>query len=112
MLEDITIKWDRKFDNHSNAKPEPEERYVVDVLAIRMKNGHLRGSDFDGVFELADTPKPFDVRSAELRVEVKVGWFGMKPKTSWSHITLRKDWELIRNYTGNVVHNLSYVITS
>ena len=107
MLVDITTEWNHRYDQNNNAKPNTKGRYVVDVLAIRIKNGHLRGSNFDGIFELADIPKPFDIRSAELRVQVKVGWFGMKPKTSWPHITLKEEWELIRNYTGDVVHNLS-----
>ena len=108
MLIDITTEWNHKYDTHASAKPEPgQERRVEDVLAIRITNGHLRGSDFDGVFELADIPKPFDVFSGKHRVEVKVGWFGMKPKGTWSHITLNGDWELIRNYSGKVVHNLA-----
>lgn len=108
MLIDITEEWNHKYDTHSSAKPEPgQERRVVDVLAIRITNGHLRGSNFDGVFELANVQQPFDVVDSKHRVQVKVGWFGMKPKKSWSHITLNGEWELIRNYSGKVVHNLA-----
>ena len=74
---------------------------------IKINNGYLRGSVFDGVFEVADVPKPFGVHTGSLRVEVKVGWFGMKTKSSWSHVTLKGEWELLRNYSGEVVHNLS-----
>jgi hypothetical protein len=107
MLEDITTEWNDRYNTHVGAKPDSQLRHVVDVLAIRVANGHLRGSDFDGVFEVADVPKPFSIHTGDLRVEVKVGWFGMKPKTTWSHITLNGEWELIRNYSGKVVHNLS-----
>ena len=109
MLTDITTEWNNKFDTHPSAKPDGKLRHVVDVLAIRITNGHLRGSNFDGIFELADVPKPFDVFAGKHRVEVKVGWFGMKPKSAWSHITLNGEWELIRNYSGKVVHNLTLI---
>ncbi len=107
MLTEITTEWNERYNTHLAAKPEAHLRHVVDVLAIRITNGHLRGSDFDGVFELADVPKPFDVYAGKHRVEVKVGWFGMKPKSTWSHITLNGEWELIRNYSGKVVLNLA-----
>ena len=58
MLLEITTEWDNKYDTHPNAKPDGHLRHVVDVLAIRLTNGYLRGSEFDGVFELADVPKP------------------------------------------------------
>jgi len=107
MLTEITTEWNHKYDTHPSAKPDVQLRQVVDVLAIRITNGHLRGSDFDGVFEVAETSDPFDVFAGKQRVEVKVGWFGMKPKTTWSHITLNGEWELIRNYSGKVVHNIA-----
>lgn len=106
MVTEITTEWDDKYNKHTNAEPV-EHRYVVDVLAVRVQKAHLRGSDFDGVFEVADVPKPFDSYADKPRVQVKVGWFGMKPKTTWAHITLNGEWELIRNYSGEVVHNLA-----
>ena len=107
MLIEITEEWDDRYNTHAHAQPDGQLRHVVDVLAIRIADGHLRGSDFSGVFEVAEVPQPFDVYDGKHRVQVKVGWFGMKPKTSWSHVTLRGEWELIRNYSGKVVHNLS-----
>lgn len=107
MLIEISNEWNHKYDTYPSAKPDVQLRHVVDVLAIRITNGHLRGSDFDGVFEVAEVPRPFDLYAGKHRVEVKVGWFGMKPKSTWSHITLNGDWELIRNYSGKVVHNLA-----
>lgn len=107
MLTDITDDWNDRYNTNSNALPDGQLRHVVDVLAIRISDGHLRGSNFSGVFEVADVPQPFDLFDGKHRVQVKVGWFGMKPKTSWSHITLNGEWELIRNYSGKVVHNLA-----
>lgn len=106
MVTEITTEWDEKFNKNASAQPV-EHRYVVDVLAVRVQKAHLRGSDFDGVLEVADVPKPFDSYADKPRVQVKVGWFGMKPKTTWAHITLNGEWELIRNYSGEVVHNLA-----
>ena len=106
MATEITTEWNSKYDTNPYAKPV-ELRYVVDVLAVHVTNAHLRGSDISGVFEVADVPKPFDSYADKPRVQVKVGWFGMKPKTSWAHITLNGEWELIRNYSGEVVHNLA-----
>jgi hypothetical protein len=106
MPREITDQWNRKYDTNPNAGPT-EHRVVANALAIRITKGSLRSSEFDGVFELADVPKPFDLHDGKLRVEVMVGWFGMKPKTTWSHVTLSGDWELLRNWSGKVVHNLS-----
>ncbi len=106
MVTEITTEWDDKYNKHPSVQPV-EHRYVVDVLAVRVEKAHLRGSDFDGVFEVADVPKPFDSYADKPRVQVKVGWFGMKPKTTWAHITLNGEWELVRNYSGEVVHNLA-----
>ena len=105
MATEITTEWNSKYDTNPYAKPV-ELRYVVDVLAVRVTNAHLRGSDISGFFEVADVPKPFDSYADKPRVQVKVGWFGMKPKTTWAHITLNGEWELVRRYSGEVVHNL------
>lgn len=106
MLVEITSEWDERYNKSSKAEPD-SHRVVVDVLAVRIENGHFRGSDFDGIFEVADVPDPFDIFDGKLRVQVKVGWFGMKPKSTWSHVTLNGKWQLLRNYSGEVVHNLS-----
>lgn len=105
MVMEITSVWNSKYDTNTNAAPV-EYRLVVDVLAVRVTNAHLRGSDISGFFEVADVPKPFDSYADKPRVQVKVGWFGMKPKTTWAHITLNGEWELVRRYSGEVVHNL------
>ena len=102
----ITDGWNHRFDTNSSAEPT-EHRHAESVLAIRIEHGHLRGSDFAGIFEVADVPNPFNIHDGELRVECKVGWFGKKPKTTWSNITIKGRYQLLRNYTGPVVHNLA-----
>lgn len=103
---ELTKDWADVPRNHPSAAL-CEFRYVVDVAAIRIKNGHLRGSDFDGVFELAAVTLPVNVIGGKLKAEVKVGWFGRRPLKTWAHITLREDWELLKNYSGLVTHNIS-----
>ncbi len=102
----LTRDWDEIPDTHRNAAPT-SERYVLDSPCIRIVNGRLRGSMVSGVCELANVPSPFDEYSGNQRVQVKVGWFGARPKTTWAHITLGVDWELLPNFTGDVVHNIS-----
>jgi hypothetical protein len=102
----ITEQWDHRYDTNANAE-SVEQRHAESVLAIRIEHGHLRGSDFAGIFELAEVPDPFNVHSGELRVECKVAWFGMKPKNTWSNITIKSGYQLLGNYTGLVTHNLA-----
>ena len=103
---DLTKDWSNIPNTHNSAAPV-EWRDVVDVPAVRITNGHLRGSNFDGIFELANGPLPLDLFHGKIRIEVKVGWFGRRPKSTWAHITPTEDWELIQNYSGPVVHNIS-----
>jgi len=98
--------WSSTPHTHSSASPI-ECRDVVDVAAIRITNGHLRGSNIDGIFELANSQLPMSMFHRKLRVEVKVGWFGCRPISTWTHITLSDEWELLKNYSGSVVHNIS-----
>jgi hypothetical protein len=98
--------WINAPKTHNSAVPV-EWRDVVDVSAVRISNGHLRGSNFDGIFELANSALPVDNFHGKIRVEVKVGWFGRRPKRTWAHITPNKDWELLKNYSGPVVHNIA-----
>jgi hypothetical protein len=106
MTTQITDEWNDRYNTHSNAHPV-EHRAVTNALVVKVETAHLRGSDFSGVFEVAAVPKPFSIHDGQLRVQVQVGWFGMKPKTTWSHLTLNGEWELIRDYSGDVVHNLA-----
>ena len=91
MASVITDEWDPKYNTNPRAIPV-EFRHVVDVLAVRVVNARLRGSDLSGYFEVADVPKPFDSYADKQRVQVKVGWFGMKPPTTLAHITLNGEW--------------------
>lgn len=93
----ITEEWDGRYNTNIHAE-SVKTRHGESVLAIRIEHGHLRGSDFAGIFEVADVPNPFDVnKNGELRVECKVGWFSMKPKTTWSNITIKGPYQLLRN---------------
>jgi hypothetical protein len=102
---EIVEEWDKRYDTYKTATAV-EYREVSNALVIRVINAQLRGADLTDIFEVADVDQPFDIKESVLRVEVKVGWFGMKPKTTWSHLTLKNGWQLQHRYTGKVVHNL------
>lgn len=98
--------WNNIPNTHADARPV-EYRRVLDVLAIRIVEGAFRNAEVAGVFEIADIAEPFDIHDGNLRVQVKCCWFERKPPTSWAHITLNGQWELLRNYTGEVVDNIA-----
>jgi hypothetical protein len=49
---------------------------------------------------------PFRIKKGKLTVEVICLWHGKKPKTTWTHLTLGKKYELIPSHTGEVVANI------
>lgn len=107
MAGEYNTDWNSVPNTHPNAKPE-SYRQVKNVLAVLIHEGFLRGSTFnDCYFEVADCPQPFDTFDGKTRVEVQVLWFGRKPATTWAHITLNDKYELLRNYSGEVVNNIS-----
>ena len=105
MTKPLNTNWDNIPHTNPNAQPKSERR-VVDVLAIRVELASIRGATVSGVFELADNPQPITIYNGELRAEVKCLWYDRKPTTTWTHLLLSKKWELIKNYSGEVVDNI------
>jgi hypothetical protein len=105
-LTDITTDWNSHYDENENAKNK-ESRKVNNVVAIKIKDGFYRGSTINGTFQVANPENPLKTLRGETRVEVLVGWFGMKPKTIWPQVALRGSWEIHENYSGDVVLNLA-----
>ncbi len=106
MASEYNIDWSGVPNTHPSAKPETF-RQVNNVLAVLVREGYLRGSTLrDCYFEVADCQEPFDTFAGKTRVEVQVLWFGRKPATTWTHITLTGKYELLRNYNGEVVANI------
>lgn len=109
MTTEYSTNWDDIPDTNKNAKPKTF-RSVKNASVIFISNGSLRNSQFtDCYFELANNEPNFDIFDGKRRVEVKVLWFGRKPKTTWAHITLNGDWELKPNYSGLVVENIESI---
>ena len=107
MTGEYNTDWSSVPDTNPNAKPTAH-RQVKHVLAVLVHEGFLRGSKFnDCYFEVADSKEPFDTFAGKTRVEVQVLWFGRKPATTWAHVTLIGKYELLRNYSGEVVANIS-----
>lgn len=107
-LTEITTKWDSKYNTNSDAKVTGYRR-AKNVTAIEIKNGFYRGSEVNGIFEVANPEDPIKERNGKLKVEVLCGWFGMKPRTTWIHIMLTGKWELLDNYSGEVALNLTSI---
>lgn len=82
-------------------------RKVKGKLAIEATNAHIRNAMVTGIFEVADVAMPFRIKRGELTVEVICLWHGKKPKTTWTHLTLGKKYDLIPDYSGEVVANIS-----
>jgi hypothetical protein len=105
MTNSLNTNWDNIPHTNSNAQQKSERR-VVDVLAIRVESASIRGATVSGIFELADNPQPITIYNGDLRAEVKCFWYNRKPTSTWMHLSLSKKWELIRNYSGEVVDNI------
>jgi hypothetical protein len=85
-----------------------ELRKVEGVRVVRIDNGSFRNASVSGYFELAaaDTRMKVD-KSGNRTIEVKLGWFGVKPPTSWASVTILGSCQVLENFTGAVFHNIS-----
>jgi hypothetical protein len=90
----------------SNAKGT-EIRKVSGFPAIRVHGATYRGSQpIDGVFELVSSVP--QLINGEERYEVYCSWFGVKPRTMFPRISVSAGaYELISNYSGDVIDNIS-----
>lgn len=93
--------------NTSERASISEIRKVKGRLAIEVTKAYIRKAKVSGMFEVADTEMPFRIKKGELTVEVICLWHGKKPKSTWTHLTLGKKYELVANYSGEVVANIS-----
>ena len=92
---------------NTNDKAEINEtRKVKGKLAVKVAKAYIREAKVSGVFEVANTEMPFRIKKSKLTVEVICLWYGKKPKTTWTHLTLGKKYELIASHTGEVVANI------
>ena len=97
--------WDGAPNTNTKAAIN-EIRKVKGKLAIEVTKAYIREAMVSGVFEIADTQMPFRIKKGKLTVEVICLWHGKKPKTTWTHLTLGKKYELIPSHTGEVVANI------
>jgi hypothetical protein len=91
---------------HKDAKPS-RTRFVRNVPVIRVTGATYRGcAPIDGVFELVDRQEHW--LKGECCYEVYCAWFGVKPYTVFPRIIVNpKGCEIVENYTGEVIDNLS-----
>ena len=97
--------WTGVRNTNPNAKVV-QHRKVLDTLVVQVKKAELRLATLNDVFEVADIPKPFSVDDGVLTVQVKCLWDDRKPKKTWAHLKLLGDWELVRNFSGQVADNI------
>jgi hypothetical protein len=107
MSSRITTKWVGVPHTCPTAK-NIESREATGIYAVQINNGSFRKASISGVFELADPDTNVRVnKNGKVKIEVKMGWFGVKPPTSWANVTIIGQHTLLNDYSGPVVHNLS-----
>jgi hypothetical protein len=101
-------EWVSGVTPHTNSDAHVTRHRKVDgAKVIRVTGATYRGSrPIDGVFELV-SDRPQQV-AGEQRFEVYCVWFGVKPHTKYPRISVTPSgWKLLRNYSGDVIDNLS-----
>ena len=100
-------RWNESTpSSHPKAKPT-RWRYVKGVPAISVQNATYRGClPFNGILELVSIHS--QKVHGEERYEVYCAWFGIKPPTVYPRIYVDQGhFEIIHNYSGEVIDNLS-----
>lgn len=100
--------WDDSATPHTDSRAAVSRyRSVSGVRAIRVRGATYRDSQpIDGVFELVGSQ--VQQVNGEDRYEVYCAWFGVKPPTTFPRISVRPEVaELLENYTGEVIDNIS-----
>ena len=75
-------------------------------LAIEVKNARIREAKVSGIFQIAKIENPFTIVKGELKVEVVCLWDGKKPKTTWTHLSIKNKYKLLTSHEGQVVSNI------
>jgi hypothetical protein len=89
---------------NEHAKPT-RVRKVVNTLAIKL-TGMYRNATIRGVFAVYPDKRPFRIHKGKLRVLVDCAWFDDRPGSHALKVELSGSWELLPNYTGEVVDNV------
>lgn len=104
-------EWNNTTPHTSHKATATDTRQVKNVNAISVKGATYRGCQpIDGIFELADTQ--MKSISGDIRFEVVCGWFGVKPYNSFPQIKITNDYEIIKDFTGEVIDNISLPTTN
>ena len=107
MATTITTNWDGVPVTRSTANIV-EIRVAENIQAVKITKGSFRSAPVSGFFELASQETDYKIdKNGKKTIEVKLGWFGVKPPTTWAHVTILGDSNIINNYSGSVVHNIS-----
>jgi hypothetical protein len=93
----------KKGTPYTNEHAKPIHlRKVRNTLAIKL-NGMYRDAKIRGVFAVYPHKRPFRIHKGKLRVLVDCKWFDDRPGRNALKVELSGNWELLPNYTGEVV---------
>lgn len=75
---------------------------------IEVETATYRGSkSVAGCFELVDPDSQPRMLWGSMRIEVYCSWHGVKPPTRYPQIKVGENYEIRRNYSGDVVDSLA-----
>lgn len=84
------------------------KKMVSGAAVIKLSKASIRNAEIlDCCFELAAPGSAPRVQWGANRVEVKCLWYRRKPRTSWMHIIVLGEYQIIENFNGEVVWNIS-----
>ena len=105
-MDNDNANWDNIPHTDAGAYPIIM-RHVRNVRAINIAQGSIRSAPVSGVFELAtDEVNPIVDHPTYRDVEVKCFWYQHKPKTTWMHVKVLAESEVIESYTGFVIGDI------
>jgi hypothetical protein len=106
MSRNYNNKWGDIPNTYRGGVPI-EYDHVKNVSAVWIERGSLRGSEIlDQYLELSEPEPVFSTYLEKQRIEVKLLWFGRKPKVTWANVTILGEYRIIRNFSGRVLRDI------
>ena len=106
MSRNYNNKWGDIPNTYRHGVPI-EYDHVTNVSAVWIERGSLRGSEIlDQYLELSEPEPVFSTYMEKQRIEVKLLWFGRKPKVTWANVTILGEYRIIRNFSGRVLRDI------
>lgn len=94
-------------DTDENARPTAFQKVPRNRRVIHIAKGNYRDATFSGYFVIAEVEKPYSTYGEKRRVEVECLWYARKTRNNWPRITIIEGGDVVTDYTGDVVTNIS-----